>query len=189
MSHHTNPYAKKLANVDTAEDDNVSMKDNSPIAKDSSFEEEKQEDNGTANKEDWSQDKEQLDEEEINFEEQSFQILPSFSCPISEEPLCDDNHPYVFWKSLQLPIAKDPVNPMAAVYDALKEFVAQMAEEDPPLHGFPYNLSNYESIEDLLPPIKTMDDLLDNTDKWLMYFPEVKPRISSGNTYMALLIG
>jgi len=56
-----------------------------------------------------------------------------FNQPINKETLQDDDHPYVFWASLQLPIPKDAVNPMVAIYDALKEFVVQMAEEDPQL--------------------------------------------------------
>jgi len=78
---------------------------------------------------------------------------------------------------------------MAAVYNALEDFVVHMAEEDPQFVIFPYRLSDYKSIKDLPPPIKTMDDLPDNIDKWLDYFPQAKPRVTGGNTYMALLIG
>jgi len=78
---------------------------------------------------------------------------------------------------------------MAAVYNALEEFVVQLTEEDLHFVVFLYNLSKYESIEDLPPPIKTSDDLLDNIDDWLTYFPQAKPWISRGDTYTALLIG
>jgi len=78
---------------------------------------------------------------------------------------------------------------MAAVYNALEEFVAQMVEEDPKFVVFPHNLSEYESMEDLPPPIKTPDDLPDAIDEWLMYFPQEKPRTSGGDTYTMLLIG
>jgi len=71
---------------------------------------------------------------------------------------------------------------MAAVYDALEEFVGQMAEEDPNFMVYPYHLSKYKSVEDLPPPIETTDDLPDDIDKWLDYFPQAKPRISGGNT-------
>jgi len=50
-------------------------------------------------------------------------------------------------------------------------------------------LSRYESVEDLPPPIETTDDLPDDIDEWLDYFPQAKPRFSGGNTYTALLIG
>jgi len=78
---------------------------------------------------------------------------------------------------------------MAAIYNALEEFVMQMAEEDPHFVVFPYNFSDYKSMDDLLPPIKTMDDLLDDINEWLMYFSQAKSRISGGDTYMALLMG
>ncbi len=103
--------------------------------------------------------------------------------------LCNDDHPYVFWVLLHLPIPKDPANLMVAVYDALKDFVAHMAEEDPQFVVFPYILSNHELIEDLLPLIETTDDLLDNINEWLDYFPQAKPWVTGSNTYTALLIG
>ncbi len=106
-----------------------------------------------------------------------------------EETLRDNDRPYIFWASLRLPIPKDPVNSMAAVYNALEEFIGQMAEEDPNFMVYPYHLSRYESVEDLPPPIETMDDLPDDIDEWLDYFPQVKPRFSGGDTYTALLIG
>jgi len=101
----------------------------------------------------------QAAEEEIDFEENPFQIPPSFNQSINEETLRDDDHPYVFWASLRLPILKDPVNPMAAVFDALEEFVTQLANEDPNFIVFLHNVSEYESADDLLPPIKTPDDI------------------------------
>jgi len=91
--------------------------------------------------------------------------------------------------NLQLPIPKDPINPMVAVYNALEEFVVQMAEEDPQFVVFLYNLSNYKSMDDLPPPIETTDDLLDDIEEWLLYFPQAKPWISGSDMYMALLSG
>jgi len=106
-----------------------------------------------------------------------------------EETLHNNDWPYVFWASLWLPIPKDPVNPMAVVYDALEEFIVQMVEEDPNFVIYPYHLSNYESVEDLPPPIETPDGLPDDINEWLDYFPQAKPQISRGDTYTALLIG
>jgi len=119
------------------------------------------------------QDSNQQDEEEIDFEEEnSFQIPPSFNCPINKETLWDEDHPYIFWASLHLvPIPKDLVNPMAVVYNAIEEFVTQLAEEDPHFVVFPHNLSEYKSINNLPPPIKTAEDLPNNIDKWLTYLP------------------
>jgi len=77
---------------------------------------------------------------------------------------------------------------MAAVYDTLEEFIAQMVDEDPNFIVYPYHLSKYESVEDLPPPIETQEDLPDDIDEWLDYFPRAKPRISGGDTYTVLLI-
>jgi len=78
---------------------------------------------------------------------------------------------------------------MAAVYDALEEFVMQLADEDLNFVMYPYNLSWYELIEDLPPPIKTLEDLPKNIDEWLEYFLGMKPWVTSRDMYMALLIG
>jgi len=84
-------------------------------------------------------------EEEINFEE-DFQIPPSFGRPINKEMLCDNDHPYVFWASLRMPIPKDTPNPMVAVYNALEEFITHFADKDPHLVVYPYKLSAYLTI-------------------------------------------
>jgi len=132
MSQPHNPYAKNaLETVNTGNDNNVLMQD-SPSSKNSGFDESKQESNKDID------DKNQLqkrhnanEEEEIDFEENPFQIPPSFNQSIMEETLHNDDQLYVFWASLHLPIPKDLANSMAAVYDALEEFVTQFAEEDP----------------------------------------------------------
>jgi len=54
---------------------------------------------------------------------------------------------------------------------------------------FPHNLSEYESVEELPPLIESPEDLPGDIDEWLTYFPQVKPRISSSDTYTTLLIG
>jgi len=190
MSQPSNPYAKKLlSNVSAKDDNNVSMWENIPSLKDSGFEELKHEEDDE-NREEWSQGKtNNAEEEEIEFEENHFHIPPLFNQPITEETLQDDNHPYVFWASLCLPIPKDQVNPMAANFNALEEFVVQLAEEDPHFIVFPPNLIDYDLVEDLPPPIQTPDNLPDDINKWLTYFPQAKPRISSGDMYTTLLIG
>jgi len=144
MSQLLNLYKKPLSAVTTADDDNVLMCNNSPNSKSSSNASKENKDNEghKDDKQEWNELN--AKEEEINFEENHFQIPPLFNWPITEETLWDDNCAYVFWASLCLPISKDPINPMAAVYDALEEFVAQMAEEDPNFVVFPHNLSEYE---------------------------------------------
>jgi len=59
---------------------------------------------------------------------------------------------------------------MAAVFNALKEFVSQFADEDSNFVVFPYNLSDYESVEDLPPPIEMAEDIPDDINEWLEYF-------------------
>jgi len=186
MSAPYNPYMNKNpTTVSTADEENMSMQESSPSSKGSGLEDK----NKTVDADDECSHKSaRIEEEEIDFEENPFQIPPSFNCLINEEMLCDDDHPYVFWALLQLPIPKDLVNPMAAVYDTLEEFVTTLAEEDPNFVVFPHNLSDFESMEDLPLPIETADDLLDDIDKWLTYFPQAKLRIKGGDTYMAVLI-
>ncbi len=182
----SNPYQKSPpAAVQTTDDDNVSMKDSSPSSKTSS-----DSNVGQGGSKDQSPRSKTSDVDgDGGFDENPFQIPPSFGRPITEETLRDEEHPYVFWASLRLPIAKDPANPMAAVFDALEEFVSQFADEDPNFVIFPYNLSDYESVEDLPPPIETAEDIPDDIEEWLEYFPGAKPRVTGGDTYTALLIG
>jgi len=165
------------------------MRDNSPSSKNSDAEDSTKVTGVKTNNDDSPNTHEnQAAEEEIEFKENLFHIPPSFNRSINEETLRDDDHPYMFWASL-LPIPKDPINPMAAVFDALEEFVMQLADEDPNFVVFPHNVSEYESVDDLLPPIETPNDLLGDIDEWLTYFPQAKPRISSRDTYTSLLIG
>jgi len=117
-----------------------------------------------------------------------FQIHPLFNQLITEETLWDKDRPYVFWASLHLPIPKDPANPIVAIYDVLEEFIVQLAEEDPHFVVFPYRLSNYKLIKDLPPQIETLDDLPDDINEWLDYFPQAKPWVSGDDTYTTLLI-
>jgi len=77
---------------------------------------------------------------------------------------------------------------MAVVFDALEEFVTQLADEDPNFVVYPYNLRKYESVKYLPSPIETAKDLPDDIDKWLEYFLGAKPCVSSGDMYTALLI-
>jgi len=77
---------------------------------------------------------------------------------------------------------------MVAVFDTLEDFMTHLVDEDPNFVVFPHNLSDYESVEDLPPPIETPDDLPGNIDEWLMYFPQEKLRISSRDTYTTLLV-
>jgi len=186
----SHPFAKSPPRkVDSDDDDNVSMKDNSPSSKNSEDKDGTKMTGAKTNVNDSTHTHEtRAAKEEIDFEENPFQIPPSFNQSINEETLHDDDHPYVFWASLWLPIPKDPVNPMAAVFDALEEFVTQLANEDPNFIVFLHNVSEYKSVDDLPPPIKTPDDLPGDIDEWLIYFPQAKPWLSGGDTYTSILI-
>jgi len=153
MSKPSNPYKKRPPTaVHTKDDDNVSMRDDSPSSKNSSDTQENEQ-SADAHNEDLSP-RSKSSGDEGNFEDNTFQIPPSFGRPITKETLRNKDHPYVFWASLRMPIPQNPANPMAAVFDALEEFISQMSEEDPQFVVFPYNLSDYESVEDLPPRSK-----------------------------------
>jgi len=188
MSQPVNNFTNAASTVSTNADvDNVLMQD-SPSSKNSGFEDHQDvPDHGTDDDGHNSYKDTSGDEEEIAFKEE-FMIPPSFNHPINEETLQDDDHPYVFWASLHLPIPPNPANPMAAVYNALEEFITTLAEEDPEFVVFPYKLSAYESIEDLPPPIETAEDLPDDIDDWLEYFPGAKPQKTGRETYTTLLV-
>jgi len=187
MSQTHSPQASAAPSaLDTDDVENVSMQD-SPSSKNSGFEG-SDADKGSDNNGSEQDKAHGTVEEEILFEK-DFQIPPSFGRAINEETLQDDDHPYVFWASLRLPIPLNPPNPMAAVYDALEEFMSQFTDEDPNFIVYPYKVSKYESTDDLPPPIETPDDIPDDVDDWLEYFPGAKPRTTGGDTYTQLLVG
>ena len=131
------------------DEDNASMQESSLSSKGLGAGEDKH-DEEEVNDDEQSPRSMQAEEEEIDSEENPFQIPPLINQPINKETLHDSNHPYIFWASLKLPIPKDLVNPMAMVYDVLEEFVMTLAEEDPHFVVFPHNLSEFELVEDWL---------------------------------------
>jgi len=92
MSAPPNLYAKKLMNVAAEDKDNGSMHESSPCSKDSGFEgmhnagEDAQDNEAQANAKPLPDEK-----EEIDFEDNPFQIPPSFSYIITKETLWDNN--------------------------------------------------------------------------------------------------
>jgi len=98
MSSPNNTYSKHPpSKVNTKDDDNILMRDNSPSSKDSGLEELKQETKAEHKEGDSSQNHDhQEDEKEINFNKSHFQIPPSFNCLITEEMLCDNERQYIF---------------------------------------------------------------------------------------------
>jgi len=91
MSSPNHPYAKSPpSKVATEDEDNVSMRKNSPSSKASESETSKPNSN---DQDDDAQHAHRAEEEEIDFEESQFQIPPSFSRLITEETLRDsDTH-------------------------------------------------------------------------------------------------
>jgi len=189
MSQPTTTCTNTPSTIATNEDtNNVSMQD-SPSSKTSGCEAMQGNTNNSSEGNDQNSHKSAgAIEEEIAFEE-DFVIPPSFNRLINKETLRDDDHPYVFWASLCLPIPPNPVNLMAVVYNALEEFIITFADEDPNFVVFPYTLSAYKLIEDLPPLIETMEDIPDDIEEWLEYFPGAKPQKTGGDTYMAVLVG
>jgi len=189
MSQHSNPYQKNPpAAVNTDDDDNVSMKDTSPSSKNFLDKVNFEHADGKQDGNHLPSSKHSNAEDGGGFDNQPFLIPPSFGWPILEETLHNEACPYGFGASLHLPTPQNPVNLMAAVFDTLEEFVTQLADEDPNFVVYPCNLSNYKSVEDLPSLIETVEDLPDDIDEWLEYFPGAKPCVSGGDMYTALLI-
>jgi len=138
MSQLPNPYCKQPPTVTTEDKDNVSMRDNSPSLKNSTSNDSKHKQDEAKQADDRSPSSKQSNTEEgMDFDDQPFQIPPSFGQPITEETLHDNKCPYVLWASLHLPVPKDPGNLMAAIYNALEEFVMQLVDEDPNFIVYP----------------------------------------------------
>jgi len=134
MSQLPNPYCKQPQMVRTEDEDSISMKDNSPSLQNVTSNDSKHKQDKGKQADNWlPSSKHSNNEGEVDFDDQLFQIPPSFGWLITEETLHDDKCPYMFWASLHLPVPKDPGSPMAAVYNALEEFMMQLAEEDPNL--------------------------------------------------------
>jgi len=60
-------------------------------------------------------------------------------------------------------------------------------EEDNLFTIFPYHLSQYMSMDDLLDTIMDSDGFLDDIDKWLKYFPQGKASHCSGDLYTPVI--
>jgi len=64
-----------------------------------------------------------------------------------------------------------------------------MIDEDDNFAIFPYHLSSFQDMDDLLPPIDDPDLVPDNIDEWRQYFPDTRPRTRGGDLYMPVLVG
>jgi len=124
----------------------------------------------------------------INVEEEE-PLPPLFHRTITEEHLCDDDHPYMFWASLRIPIPENPDDPVATMYNHLEQFINQMLDTDAHFSVFPHNLSDYESLNNIPELIKDPDQLPTKVDKWLKYFPGARLWARRGYMYTQVLLG
>jgi len=125
---------------------------------------------------------------EINVKEEET-LPPSFHWKINEEQLCDVDCLYIFWATICIPIPKNPVNPVATMFEHLKTFITNMLEANTHFSVFPHNHSEFKAIKDLPEPIKDPDQLPDEVKEWLEYFPEAHPCARGGYTYTLVLVG
>ncbi len=66
------------------------------------------------------QEQSQQDNNEAIYIEEEEPLPPLFHCTITEEHLCDDDCPYVFWASLRIPIPENPDDPVATMFNHLE---------------------------------------------------------------------
>jgi len=125
----------------------------------------------------------------LDFENEDFTIPPSFSHKLLEESLKDDEHLFVLWATLKIPMPENPGWVADAMFDCLANCIKAAGKEDKTFMVFPYNLSNYKSVSDLPPGVVDLEGLLVEINDWLHYFPQAKPRAKGSNVYTVLLIG
>jgi len=75
------------------------------------------------------------------------------------------------------------------MFEHLETFMTHMLEADAHFTVFPHNLSEYESMEDLPEPLEDLDHIPSEVDKWLEYFPGVRPCAQGGYMYTSTLLG
>jgi len=144
--------------------------------------------NGTTSDQSGQEQSQQDNNKAIDVKEDK-PLPPLYHHTITEEQLQDNDHPYVFWASLRIPIPENPDDPVAMMYDHLECFINQMLNTDAHFSVFPHNLSKYDSLEDIPEPIKDPDQLPAEVDKWLEYFPGARRRAHRGYMYTQVLLG
>jgi len=127
-------------------------------------------------------------EDTIEFDK-DFQLPPSFNQPISEEMLCNDQHPFVLWATLKIPLPPNPGKVGNALFDCLASFVEATMEEDKSFIIFPFCLSKYRLATDLPKGIVDIETLPKEVVKWLPYFLQAKLQAKGGNLYTPILMG
>jgi len=81
----------------------------------------------------------------------------------------------VLWAMLKLDIPTNRNNVANTVFDGLADFIDAATKEDKQVVVFPYNLSDYNLVEDLPPVINDVENLPEEVNDWLHYFPQAKP--------------
>ena len=185
MTTQQNPYAQPAAlRAATSLDEYVDpMEEESPRSSTSS-QEKSQVDSSTE-----TQHPQEDDDKAIEVEEEEEPLPPSYYRTLMEETLRDDDRPYVFWASIRIPIPEKPDDPITTMFDHLQNFMVHMLEADAHFTVFPYNLSNYETLDDMPEPLEDPDHIPGEVEEWLEYFPGARPRASGGNTYTSVLLG
>ncbi len=136
-----------------------------------------------------SQQQQGDNDKEIPVKEEDEPLPPSFHCTLTEETLCNDDRPYIFWASIRIPIPEKPNNPVTTMFDHLQNFMVHMLEVDAHFTVFPHNLSNYKMLDNMPELLEDPDHIPGKVDEWLEYFPGARPRASGSNTYTLALLG
>jgi len=136
-----------------------------------------------------SQQQPDMEDKEIPIEEGKEPLPPSFHHTLTKETLCDNDCPYIFWASIQIPIPEKPDDPVTMMFKHLANFMIHMLEADTHFTMFPHNLSKYELLEDLPELLEDPDHIPSEVDDWLEYFPGAKPHASSSYMYNLALLG
>jgi len=76
-------------------------------------------------------------DEMVDFENKDFMVPPSFSHELSEESLKDDDHPFVLWANLKIPLLENPGHVADAMFNCLADFIKMAREEDKKFIVFP----------------------------------------------------
>jgi len=103
---------------------------------------------------------------EVKVEEDETSLPPSFHHTITKEQLHNDDHPYIFWANIWIPIPKKPVDPVTMMFEHLESFMKNMLKINAHFTVFPHNLSEFESIDNLPKALDEPDLLPDNVEEW-----------------------
>jgi len=77
-----------------------------------------------------SQEQASPTDKEIEVKEEDKPLPLSFHHTLMEETLWDDNHPYIFWATIRIPIPEDPINLVSMMFEHLETFMTNMLEVD-----------------------------------------------------------